>query len=47
MLEEFRRRKNLSRYFESMKKQQLSDSIAKGEASGIIDMDDEAITKET
>jgi ribosomal protein S5 len=44
MLEEFRRRKNLSRYFESMKKQH---SIAKGETSGIIDMDDEAITKET
>ena len=46
MLEEFRRRKNLERYFESMKKQKLAESTAAGQRDGHIDMDDEAITRE-
>ena len=46
MLEEFRRRKNLERYFEQIKKQKLAESTDLGVRDSTIDMDDEAITRE-
>lgn len=47
MLEEFRRRKNLQRYFEQVKAQKHEEYLDKGERDPILDMDDEAITKDT
>jgi hypothetical protein len=47
MLEEFRRRKNLERYFNEMKKQKTHEATILGEKSPIVDMDDEAITRES
>ena len=47
MLEEFRRRKNLQRYYEQMKKQQLAESTVAGKRDPHLDMDDEAITRES
>ena len=47
MLEEFRRRKNLERYFEQVKKQKSVEAIEQGKRNSIVDMDDEAITKES
>ena len=46
MLEEFRRRRNLKSFYEQMKKQKLSESLESGEKDDILDMDDEAITRE-
>ena len=47
MMEEFRRRRNLKRYFELMKKQKQSETDARGERSPIVGMDDETVTKES
>jgi hypothetical protein len=46
MLEEFRRRKNLERYFNEMKKQKSEEAANLGHKSPILDMDDEAITRD-
>lgn len=46
MLEEFRRRKNLERYFTEMKKQKNQEALDVGAKSPILDMDDEAMTRE-
>jgi hypothetical protein len=47
MLEEFRRRKNLQRYYEQMKAQKHEEHLEIGERDPLLDMDDEAITKDT
>jgi len=47
MLEEFRRRKNLEKYFTEMKRQKTEEAATLGEKSPILDMDDEAITRES
>ena len=47
MLEEFRRRKNLHRYYENIKAQKHDEHLKMGERDPLIDMDDEAITKDT
>ncbi len=47
MLEEFRRRKNLERYYEQVRKQKLEESKALGHRNEELDMDDEAITRES
>jgi len=47
MLEEFRRRKNLERYYEQMKTQKLADAKAVGQRYQSLDVDDEAVTRET
>ncbi len=46
MMEEFRRRKNLQRYFDQMKKQKAAESTAMGR-DPVIDMEDEAINRES
>ncbi len=46
-MEEFRRRKDLKKYYELMKNQRKDDAYSKGKPSGILDLDDESITKET
>jgi hypothetical protein len=47
LLEEFRRRKNLERYFNEMKEQKTKEAIEKGDKNPLLDMDDEAITRES
>jgi ribosomal protein S5 len=47
MMEEFRRRKNLQRYFDQMKKQKAAESTAMGDRDPVIDMEDEAINRES
>ncbi len=47
MLEEFRRRKNLERYYTHMKEHMNSVHGSLGERQPLVDMDDEAITKES
>ena len=47
MMEEFRRRKNLERYYSYMKEQMNEDHSVVGERQPLIDMDDEAITRES
>jgi hypothetical protein len=47
MLEEFRRRKNLERYFNEMKEQKSKEAIDAGERNPLLDMGDEAITRES
>ena len=47
MLEEFRRRKNLERYYKEMKEQKGQEAIELGQRNPLLDMDDEAITRES
>lgn len=47
MMEEFRRRKNLERYYELMKNQKKAEANKVGEKHNIVDLDDESITHET
>ncbi len=47
MLEEFRRRKNLQRYYEQMKKSKVQEALEIGKKNPIVDMDEEAITKDS
>jgi ribosomal protein S5 len=47
MMEEFRRRKNLERYYSYMKEQMKENHADVGERQPLIDMDDEAITRES
>jgi hypothetical protein len=47
MLEEFRRRKNLQRYYEQIKAQKHDEYLESGERDPLLDMDDEAITKDS
>lgn len=46
MMEEFRRRKNLKRYYELMKKRKQDEAELEGEKPAIIDMSDAQMTTE-
>jgi hypothetical protein len=47
MMEEFRRRRNLQRYFELIKKQKQTEASAHAKKSHIMDLGDEAVTNES
>lgn len=47
MMEEFRRRKNLQRYYEQMKKHRTEEAGVQGEKNPMMDMDDESVNRET